>query len=624
MKTKHSVVVEFFRSLKARILRDGDQAREELFARLPDDDHEELLRHLDGEKVWGVVTRKEFEEEFAYRNVTADRSFAIALTREYLFLKQTLEVYQGAAPCFGKRILDIGCRNGIQSCFIARLCPSSTVLGIDVLPQGIPHARALAARLKEGNAEFREGSVRDLDPSERFDTIVLTRPMRRYGLGCSYYANYTSLLGEAEHEVADWAPLAEAVSKRLAEGGHLFVSDVCPYDAKLLGLLLAFADAGIRWLEPKSSRGCGMHVEEAAVSDLNQYDLVFVKESKGKVDRAGVVSDFVGAACCTEAKKGSGIYMNEHAAAMIHLHAGTLLAGFTATYEYENDDADGVASLAWRDREDGSVWLECQCRTMTGVMHWPAEREQFAVGEVWASARTAAEDDPDRFQVLSGSYDALDAENVVDYSTLPEGNLDSDEQETSGESPWSDRAADGQKGGGASAKGMIPRLSSSDFLKANIPSLVEKTGDNPLLSALGKDALSRRLTMAGIGGFRISRASKCNDPRRRKAKKDNPRKSTPSEEPKSAEPPVQPRPTQTMEQRLRLTFISKSGRLNVENMETGAQWRVDSSGVRIEDKDVGHVASRSIEDTDFTMTTSPDQIVLRDDSCGYEFTLRLG
>ena len=146
MKTKHSVVVEFFRSLKARILRDGDQAREELFARLPDDDHEELLRHLDGEKVWGVVTRKEFEEEFAYRNATADRSFAIALTREYLFLKQTLEVYQGAAPCFGKRILDIGCRNGIQSCFIARLCPSSTVLGIDVLPPGIPHARALAAR----------------------------------------------------------------------------------------------------------------------------------------------------------------------------------------------------------------------------------------------------------------------------------------------------------------------------------------------------------------------------------------------------------------------------------------------------------------------------------------------
>lgn len=130
--------------------------------------------------------------------------------------------------------------------------------------------------------------------------------------------------------------------------------------------------------------------------------------------------------------------------------------------------------------------------------------------------------------------------------------------------------------------------------------------------------------MAGVGGFRISRASKCNDPRRRKAKKDNPRKSTPSEEPKSAEPPVQPRSTQTMEQRLRLTFISKSGRLNVENMETGAQWRVDSSGVRIEDKDVGHVASRSIEDTDFTMTTSPGQIVLRDDSCGYEFTLRLG
>lgn len=91
------------------------------------------------------------------------------------------------------------------------------------------------------------------------------------------------------------------------------------------------------------------------------------------------------------------------------------------------------------------------------------------------------------------------------------------------------------------------------------------------------------------------------------------------------EPSVVDRPAGVLAKRtLRLTFISKSGRLNVENMETGSQWRADSSGLRIEEESVGHVTSRRIEDTDFTMTTSAGQIVLRDDSCGYEFTIRLG
>lgn len=75
--------------------------------------------------------------------------------------------------------------------------------------------------------------------------------------------------------------------------------------------------------------------------------------------------------------------------------------------------------------------------------------------------------------------------------------------------------------------------------------------------------------------------------------------------------------------KFKLTFFAKKGRLNIENMDTGDQWSVTSAGVSIESEAKGHVKSMAIEGMGFTITTSESFIVLRDDRCGYEFTIRL-
>ena len=75
--------------------------------------------------------------------------------------------------------------------------------------------------------------------------------------------------------------------------------------------------------------------------------------------------------------------------------------------------------------------------------------------------------------------------------------------------------------------------------------------------------------------------------------------------------------------KFKLTFFAKKGRLNIENMDTGDQWSITASGVSVESEAKGHVQSMPIEGTGFTVTTSPTFIVLRDDRCGYEFTIRL-
>ena len=75
--------------------------------------------------------------------------------------------------------------------------------------------------------------------------------------------------------------------------------------------------------------------------------------------------------------------------------------------------------------------------------------------------------------------------------------------------------------------------------------------------------------------------------------------------------------------KFKLTFFSKKSRLNIENMDSGEQWNINSSGITIDGDPRGHVKSMPIEGTGFTVTTSPTFIVLHDDRCGYEFTIRL-
>jgi SAM-dependent methyltransferase len=76
-----------------------------------------------------------------------------------------------------KSLLDVGCDNGIVTCFYATVYPEAQVVGVDKCEQGIACARELAGRLHLANVRFE---VRDLlspdgmFPDHSFDLIVST------------------------------------------------------------------------------------------------------------------------------------------------------------------------------------------------------------------------------------------------------------------------------------------------------------------------------------------------------------------------------------------------------------------------------------------------------------------
>jgi hypothetical protein len=76
-----------------------------------------------------------------------------------------------------KSLLDVGCDNGVLTCFYGALYPEAGVVGVDKGKQGIARARELASRLNLANVRFE---VCDLlnpagaFPDQSFDLIVST------------------------------------------------------------------------------------------------------------------------------------------------------------------------------------------------------------------------------------------------------------------------------------------------------------------------------------------------------------------------------------------------------------------------------------------------------------------
>lgn len=74
-------------------------------------------------------------------------------------------------------LLDVGCDNGILTCFYATVYPDTKVVGVDRCEQGIGCARELAERLNLANVRFVTRDLLNLDslfPNQSFDLIVST------------------------------------------------------------------------------------------------------------------------------------------------------------------------------------------------------------------------------------------------------------------------------------------------------------------------------------------------------------------------------------------------------------------------------------------------------------------
>ena len=82
----------------------------------------------------------------------------------------------------GKKVLDLGCDNGITTCFVANLYPNSEIIGVDKCKKGIKCAEEIAQKLGVKNVKFEAVDAKKVDKffkEEKFDLIVSNPPYIR-------------------------------------------------------------------------------------------------------------------------------------------------------------------------------------------------------------------------------------------------------------------------------------------------------------------------------------------------------------------------------------------------------------------------------------------------------------
>lgn len=90
---------------------------------------------------------------YACKNVSLEFSLLVGIYGRGDFHRSIMR-WLSEAKLQPKHVLDVGCDNGVLTCFFALLWPGASIVGIDLSPEGVARAGDLAAKLGASNTRF--------------------------------------------------------------------------------------------------------------------------------------------------------------------------------------------------------------------------------------------------------------------------------------------------------------------------------------------------------------------------------------------------------------------------------------------------------------------------------------
>ena len=153
---------------------------------------------------------------------------------------------------FGKDILEVGCLNGLMTCFIARMFPEASVVGIDFNKPAIMNAKKLAKNLGLQNIKFIFAPFSRVNGT--YDT-VFTSLILHENYDTKAPNNYESMNEDVKIEY--WCnqinPLIGKISSLTKDNGNAICFERYYHNIALAGLLKAFEMNGLNLCLDKAS-----------------------------------------------------------------------------------------------------------------------------------------------------------------------------------------------------------------------------------------------------------------------------------------------------------------------------------------------------------------------------------
>ena len=612
MKKTTSEAVAFLKELGAKNLHGCSQLLAELRRRLPEEEASKVYDHWDATVQVCAESKEVHLEEMAFVNENCNRSLAESLTMHYEFFRICFETCEANKLFFGKKILECGCRNGLQSCFFGRMLPQSEILSIDDCDLGFPTADKLRTMFDVGNVEFRKASWKDLPLGETFDTVVMTRCLQRNGVTPIVSLGYVTLPEEAQLVQNDISEFVASVAERVAEGGYLVFLDYVHFGSEILALVTSLADRGFQWLNEASQRGPLMPLLQQRMGHYAPH-VMFFKKTSEEFDYDELLARLVADMPQEPSKRLMGAYLDEAAQAQLQMHAGEVVAGFSVKTRREDGSSDAVASVAYRDREDaGVIWREIQTSNELIVVRYSNRSAERVADVVWRDARAVIAESPDEVLRISGGYDSVEREEVHDLSELPAVKDD----------PRGREFRDSLKSGMGAFEpfkqspdsfALSPKKENAFDDEEMMDRLIDKLGG---ASDFDDGYLSIRL-VDGAKRWRKRENAKSDA----KSVLEAPIEDSSGDSVRST--PVDEDARSSVVGALKLTYFSKAGRLNVEDQSSGSQWCVSKNGILVDGEALSLSSDVSIGETGLSISTSDREILLCDEKCGYHLVIKL-
>nr|WP_304969781.1 methyltransferase domain-containing protein [uncultured Schaedlerella sp.] len=182
------------------------------------------------------------EELVDYLNQSLQMSLLAASFYDRVFFRRAMEALLRYEQFFAGNILDIGCGNGILTCFLARIHPDASVTGLDLSQMAVSAAQELAGRLQADKVHFA-GSLSSRQ--KKYDTVFSCRTVHENVKWKPLIEEKKEARLSMEEQSKRYEGYVKELSALVKPQGYFVSIERCEEDDVCAGLICALAGVGL-------------------------------------------------------------------------------------------------------------------------------------------------------------------------------------------------------------------------------------------------------------------------------------------------------------------------------------------------------------------------------------------
>ena len=284
------------------------------------------------------------DDEAFYHAKHEDMKISLAISGAFDgdIIRRILEWLDDSTVEFGENVLDLGCENGIMTCYLAMNHPDSSFLGIDRSVDAIARANELKDRLGIANIRFEAVDSKDVDG--KFDTVICSRNVHE---NLEYFTPdrmelFRVQAAAYQEHLKDHASHMDSL---LNDGGEFIVIERAEITAFVAGWLLALNERGMSPVE----------FGEIEASYLGQDALfqVAIMKKTGRIDSKALLGTYIDF-CLRDLGEAGKAQGPQEGAMLLERTATGLIEGIDL---YNSHDIRAARLAVWQCMDD-MVMLE--------------------------------------------------------------------------------------------------------------------------------------------------------------------------------------------------------------------------------------------------------------------------